>query len=79
MSPSDSNVFNVVLNTFGDISGSALDISLNLKHLYSPSIDRISNPHFVLKWDSTLRIGQCCRSEYFCDMPLSIFFEDYVL
>ncbi len=65
ISPSDSNDFKVELNTFGDISGNARDISLNRRQRHSPSIEIISKPHFVLKWLSTLRTGQLSVSEYF--------------
>lgn len=65
ISPSDSKDFKVELNTFGEISGNARDISLNRRQRYSPSIEIISKPHFVLKWHNTLRMGQWPMSEYF--------------
>lgn len=73
INPSVSNIFNVELNTFGDISGNVCSISLKRIQRTSPSIDNISNPHFVLKWEITFRTGQCPISEYFFSISCIFF------
>lgn len=66
-----SNVFNVAVNTFGEISGIALPIALKRVVSFSANTHKINMDHLLEKREIMFRTGQASMQVYFFKFSFS--------